>query len=408
MFPNVVQQNPRQGRYDREAQTPSQKPSQTGRFAQSTATFHAPGLLMEPFHPNAGTGQATQAILFAPSQANGFDPFVATQLDSPARLSPIQSSTSLRPNIMQEDSYLQQWQPKMWQNQDQPRDGRHQQQIVNVTQPHHRQKSLDCDLARKNGQQQWAAHHQLHSMDIQRRRIDSPRGSTTSLRQLTPQQTPNQVLNATNVNCKPLMAIYPRLQNSMDLGFIDTTQQFGQQQPATPISTAVATLPSPQATPNRMICAPKRVSQIPNILPPQYKAAASIHGDVARQNEVAELVRLETEQKKRAERYKKRREELKKDASAIYHSYSEVLEYFPLDRGAHCSPYLAGLLANQPMPAEPTSDRGLAIRHAKRNWRNYWEMKDLDYVANIAKEEHERKMEERTQLMKTTPPAARR
>lgn len=67
------------------------------------------------------------------------------------------------------------------------------------------------------------------------------------------------------------------------------------------------------------------------------------------------------------------------------------MEYFPLERGERANDYLLGLLANQKMPLEPTSDMGLAVQYARQHWENAWAMDDLEYVLGLAKEEIERK-----------------
>ena len=61
---------------------------------------------------------------------------------------------------------------------------------------------------------------------------------------------------------------------------------------------------------------------------------------------------------------------LKRDPSANYRHYKEYLEYFPLARGERPNDYVLGLLANQPLPAEPMSDMGLAVQYAKKHWKD--------------------------------------
>ncbi|KAF1361409.1 hypothetical protein EJ07DRAFT_176048 [Lizonia empirigonia] len=147
----------------------------------------------------------------------------------------------------------------------------------------------------------------------------------------------------------------------------------------------VTGLPSSQTIPGKR----SRTPQISNVIvqtpSPPYQPTRSTFTDTAYQNEVAEHRRLEKEQKQRAEEYKNRREELRKDTSAIYHRYNEVLEYLPPSRRERPNPYLASLLANQTVPIEPTSDRGIAITYAKKHWQNFWELKDLQYVISKAR-----------------------
>lgn len=107
--------------------------------------------------------------------------------------------------------------------------------------------------------------------------------------------------------------------------------------------------------------------------------------------ERAERARLAHEERLEREKHYKRKAELKKDLSAIYRHYTEYLEYFPLARRERPNDYLLDLLANQRMPAEPTSDMGLAIQYAKEHWENSWGMKDLEYVVGLAKKDIEKK-----------------
>lgn len=118
------------------------------------------------------------------------------------------------------------------------------------------------------------------------------------------------------------------------------------------------------------------------------KMAALARAEAA---EAAERIRLRQEERQERERRSKRRIELKKDPSTNYRYYKEYLEYYPLERGDCPNDYLLGLLANQSMPAEPTSDTGLAVQYAKKHWEDSWETKDLEYVVVMAKGEIEEK-----------------
>jgi hypothetical protein len=69
-----------------------------------------------------------------------------------------------------------------------------------------------------------------------------------------------------------------------------------------------------------------------------------------------------------------------------YRNYLESLEHFSVPRGERPNPYLAGLIANQILPADPNGDRAIAICFAKKHWDKYWEMRDIDLVLEWAKE----------------------
>jgi hypothetical protein len=123
--------------------------------------------------------------------------------------------------------------------------------------------------------------------------------------------------------------------------------------------------------------------------------------EAARRNNIAERTLLARERQKEREKRAKRKAELGKDPGALYHSYTEYLEYFPLVRRERPDPYLVGLLANQAMPEEADIDLVLAIQYAKRHWESCWQMSDLDYVVRKAKEEIEKKTEERGKVTVT-------
>jgi hypothetical protein len=84
-------------------------------------------------------------------------------------------------------------------------------------------------------------------------------------------------------------------------------------------------------------------------------------------NTYLEQERVLREQKLERERALIRKEQLRKDPSALYRHYDEYLESFPLARGERKSQYHNNLLANRRMPAERESDLGLAIQYAKDN-----------------------------------------
>ncbi|KAJ4377099.1 hypothetical protein N0V86_006540 [Didymella sp. IMI 355093] len=161
---------------------------------------------------------------------------------------------------------------------------------------------------------------------------------------------------------------YPQ-QPSMYTPYTPTWQQQQWQQQQMP-------LPQPGGT--------QYYQQVP---PPQA-------GGTTRRNEIAERVRIARSHQQEREKRAKRKAELGKDPGALYHSYTEYLEYFPLVRCERPNPYLVGLLANQAMPVESDSDLGLAIQYAKRHWENTWQMRDLGHLVGKAKEEIEKKTEE--------------
>jgi hypothetical protein len=89
--------------------------------------------------------------------------------------------------------------------------------------------------------------------------------------------------------------------------------------------------------------------------------------------EEAERQRAAQEEKHERENKLIRKEQLRKDRSALYRHYNVYLEYFPLGHGERRNPYLNNLLANRSMPIVSDSDLGLAIQYAKDNWEYYLE-----------------------------------
>ncbi|KAH6629562.1 hypothetical protein C7974DRAFT_413349 [Boeremia exigua] len=202
----------------------------------------------------------------------------------------------------------------------------------------------------------------------------------------TLQQTPKQLLENSSIK-----SAYPQLQKSITSGFINTTEQFTpkprQPEVRQPLA-KIASLPPVQVPQNHRRTTPHPAPQIPT--------AALSYAEARRRNEIAEQARLERERKNEAEQRAKEREELLKDPSAIYHSYIQVLEFVPLRYGQQRNPYLDSLLANQPLPhAEWSSDRGLAVRYAKKHWESYLTVEDQDFAAKRAKAEKRKNQEER-------------
>jgi len=99
----------------------------------------------------------------------------------------------------------------------------------------------------------------------------------------------------------------------------------------------------------------------------------------------AEAARQCQEERRERELRLARKEELRKDPTAIYHSYHDYLACFPLDTagGEKISQYHNKLLANRPFPKyDSDSELGLAITYAKDNWDLYLEYpKQVKYAA---------------------------
>ena len=371
---------------------------------------------MTPFEFNPGSVKDTQTMSFVPSQATSFNPFpsVGAQSGLPVGFSQMQHSglNQLNLSLAQEHYYQQQWQQQMQQQAThEPYIQDHQQQRSNMGQQHHHHHVQGQTQALYSRQLQRAAINEYQQTKHQWEHPDSPLTYATTSLALTRRQTPKQLPECAIVESAPLAKNHRQLQQSITSGFVNTKQQFTQQsrRPAFSQSlTAATSLPSPQVTPTRLIPTPQPAKLVPVTSQRQTKVAASAHADTAYRNEIAERVHLERERRQTVERHVKRREELRKDTSSIYRNYDEVLEYFPLGRGERPNLYLASLLANQPLPAEPISDRGLAIEYAKRHWYNYWGLEDLEYVVDKAKKEIEGRMEEQKKTKRVAATACRR
>ena len=107
--------------------------------------------------------------------------------------------------------------------------------------------------------------------------------------------------------------------------------------------------------------------------------------DLTEFNERLEQAHLEQQRLHEAAQRAERGYIIASDPHMNYRNYLESLEYFPLPRGERPNPYLAGLIANQIIPAELNSDRAIAIRFAKKHWDKYWEMRDMSLVMEWAK-----------------------
>jgi hypothetical protein len=84
--------------------------------------------------------------------------------------------------------------------------------------------------------------------------------------------------------------------------------------------------------------------------------------------EEAEWYRIAQAQKLERERKLIRKEQLRKDPSALFRHYNEYLSYFPLEYDQRRSNYHNNLLSNRTMTAEADTDLNLAIQFAKDHW----------------------------------------
>ncbi|KZM28765.1 uncharacterized protein EKO05_0000907 [Ascochyta rabiei] len=327
-----------------------------------------------------------QATLFAPPQVTSCNPFLNAQPGFHSGKPKSWPTTMDRhsENPMHRHHYQQQQQQQQQQSLSQPYLQRYQQQSANMSQQQQRRTPQNHD--QRQHQQKWQLHNHFHY----RQRNNPSMDFTTPF---LPQNT-QPTIKAAHPEHKSFMMITPSIHNTS--GIVKTTQQFSQQyhRSATPKPKAlpVTQLPSPQLTPVKHTHNPRPISTKSSIPNMQYKVAPLTSVYKSQQNKLAERAWLEGERQQRKRQYNMRRKELKSDGNALYHSYNEFLWYFPLGRGERSNIYLAGLLANQSMPAEPNSDRGLAIQYAKKNWQCYWELKDLKYVIQQAQEYREKVM----------------
>ncbi|KAJ4989681.1 hypothetical protein SVAN01_04898 [Stagonosporopsis vannaccii] len=304
----------------------------------------------------------------------------------------------LNRNLVQDRRFQAQWQQQagaqhelriQQQQQQQQRQQRQQQQQRDI---------LGLKQHDQQAQDHTPAQHQQRHMQQPQLQNASPLSQTTPSLPPTQQQTPEQPTGSQSSVFASAVVTCPQLQRSIAASFISTTQQFtpNPRQAAPPqLPNKVSSLLLPPTTPIRKIRTSKPFGS--GSKAPQLKsnrtaatAAASAWTERALRNEKAEHVRLERQRKQEIER-NERIIRVLQDPNAIYHSYREVLERFPLRRGEHPNPYLIGLLANQPLSKEAASDRRLAIQYAKSNWEAYWELKDLDFVVGEAKKAIEKK-----------------
>ena len=117
------------------------------------------------------------------------------------------------------------------------------------------------------------------------------------------------------------------------------------------------------------------------------QAKAEAAAQKARDDQVAEELRIaEEERSRRIARGK----ELRKDPNANFHSYLEILEYFPLQEGQEKNQYMANLLANRPLlRSKPGDDWYDAIMFSKEHWYDFASLRDYEMVLERVKKRRE-------------------
>lgn len=181
--------------------------------------------------------------------------------------------------------------------------------------------------------------------------------------------------------------------------YANTTQQFTPQPSSrNPTPNALNPLPPRSAPPPKQVPAPPQNLTTAQARPNNPQSSFS----PARQNETTERIRIQQQRTSDAAQRAHKRKALLKDPHVNYRNYIEFLDYFPLRRGEYPNPYLLGLLANQRLPIEPTSDRAIAIRFAKVHWEEYWELKDLDYVLERARKAGFKTSRERRKVLRSS------
>ncbi|KAF2034160.1 hypothetical protein EK21DRAFT_108204 [Setomelanomma holmii] len=106
----------------------------------------------------------------------------------------------------------------------------------------------------------------------------------------------------------------------------------------------------------------------------------------AKQAEYDEWYKAQEEARLERERKRIRKEQLRKDESALFRHYDEYLEHFPLGPGEYRNSYHTTLLANRHMPDDLNSDLALAIQYAKDHWY-YFIRFNTKEVAECAKDQ---------------------
>ncbi|KAJ8109928.1 hypothetical protein OPT61_g7092 [Boeremia exigua] len=359
----------------------------SGRWSHSPVTSygihselrgHTPATFVAPSHPNSNLFTSTQTIL----------PHTASQTDLHATHRP-RSYTSHR-NI-EHQRWMQQSQYQMLTQQ--------QQQQREYMNQHYRSQQARGHAVPQYHSQAYhlhAAGDQLQHMFQHQPPNSRPGYEARSL--LSTQQSPlerSSPIVAPQIDS--LATTHSHLQISVSSRAVSIAQSATElrtpeiSQPQSSITSLTPQKPAPAAD-----STPRSTELSPRTSQPDLEVAVDAEAEDALRNKLAERTRREKQSNEETkQRAKRRREALMRDPGAIYHSYDEVLKCFPLGRGECPNPYFKGLLANQPPPDEPTSDLGRAIRYAKIHWQEYWELKDLDYVADKAKEELEMRREKR-------------
>lgn len=107
----------------------------------------------------------------------------------------------------------------------------------------------------------------------------------------------------------------------------------------------------------------------------------ALANELAEQARVHEQIRIEKEYKIQ------RKEQLRKDPTALYRHYLEYMEFFPPGPGQYRNQYLGSLLANRSMPLDLESDQAMAITFAKEHWSCFYSSpKDTAYCAKKQRE----------------------
>lgn len=148
---------------------------------------------------------------------------------------------------------------------------------------------------------------------------------------------------------------------------------------ATPIST-VSNRSAPSAAPSSAYPKPSRtLEQL------KYERELAIWQEHQAEKEQKERVEQERKKRLKAELL----DEQMNGSDILAYRYREYLEIYALDKGERMSIYHTSLLANQIANESDTSDGAMAVRHAKKNWYNYWTVKDKAMVIKLLKDKTE-------------------
>jgi hypothetical protein len=191
---------------------------------------------------------------------------------------------------------------------------------------------------------------------------------------------PSMGIYAQAIDNPPLHTLYNSTLYSSP--YTSTTQQFTPQPRSRSHSSDPAnTQPIPHASPSKSKShqLSALATSSPRVESPQNRYNPTDF------NERQEQARLEEQRLREAAHHAEREYIIASDPHMNYRNYLESLRYFPVPRGERPNPYLSGLIANQILPADPNSDRAIAIRFAKKHWDKYWEMRDIELVLEWAK-----------------------